>query len=84
MTELKTDKKAESIKALKDANKHLADLFSDLAKKDNVLRSTSSDLQYVANQCGDIQVAVYVGANRQVVSLKNYLGTCANTLENAR
>lgn len=78
------DKKTQSINALKNANKHLEDLFKDLAKKDLTLRTCSEDLQRVAAQCGDIQVMVYVGSNRQATSVKQYLGTIAASLNEAR
>lgn len=84
MTELKTDKKTDSINALKNANKHLADLFADLNKKDSVLSICASDLRYVAKQCGEIQILVYVGNERKVVFLKTYLDTIAINLEGAR
>lgn len=84
VVEVKCDKKADSINALKNANKHLADLFSELDKKNAILNKTSSDLQHIARQCGDIQVQVYVGNNSSVVSLKTYLTTCAKLLDETR
>lgn len=84
MSEAKTDKKTESINALRNANKHLADLFTEMNKKDSVLSNTSSELNYVAGQLGDIKVSVYVGSNRTDVYLKTFLQTCAKNLEGAR
>lgn len=84
MSEAKTDKKTDSINALKNANKHLADLFTDLNKKESTLKTCAADLQRVASQCGDIHVEVYVGNQRQQASLKNYLNTIATSLNEAR
>lgn len=84
MVETKSDKKLESINALKNANKHLADLFNDLNKKELTLKTCAADLQRVAAQCGDLSVEAYVGQSRQQVSLKSYLGTIANSLNEAR
>lgn len=83
-TETKCDKKTDSINALKNANKHLADLFADLAKKESVMGVTVNDLQRVAAQLGDIQVSVWVTNNHQSVKLKTYLETIAKTLSEAR
>jgi hypothetical protein len=82
--ETKTDKKIESINALKNANKHLADLFSEMAKKDQVLQSQSTQLSYVARQCGDICVMVFAGSDRKAVSLKTFLEAAATALNEAR
>lgn len=84
MTDCKPDKKAESIKALKDANKHLAELFNDMAKKDSVLQSQASQISYVARQCGDLKIEVYVGADKKNVSLKSFLDAAAIALNEAR
>jgi hypothetical protein len=79
-----TDKKLDSINALKNANKHLADIFNDLAKKDLTLKTCADDLQRAAAQCGDLKVVVWVANTQKDVSLKQYLGTIANTLNEAR
>lgn len=78
------DKKAESLAALKNANKHLADLFTEMNKKDSVLQTCASDLSYVARQCGELQVRVVVGNNQQMVTLKTYLETIVVKLNGAR
>jgi len=78
------DKKAESINVLKNANKHLADVFAGLDKKDLTLKNCASDLQRVATQCGDLYVEVWVGSNKQQTSLKNYLSIIATRLNEAR
>jgi len=82
--ETKADKHAESINALKNANKHLADVFADLNKKDSTMKNCASDLQRVASQCGEIHVEVWTGNQRQQTSLKNYLNTIATNLNEAR
>lgn len=83
-TETKCDKKTESINALKNANKHLADLFANLAKKESIMGVTVSDLQHVAGQVGDIQVSVWVTNSYQTIKLKTYLEIIAKTLSEAR
>lgn len=84
IAETKADKKADSINALKNANKHLADLFTDLGKKELTLKTCAGDLQRVAAQCGDLKVEFWVGNNRTTGSLKNYLETIATSLNEAR
>ena len=78
------DKKIESLNALKNANKHLSDVFSALAKKDQVLSSCSADLQFIAKQCGDINVKVWIGSSSQFVELRAFLNTVANRLSEVR
>lgn len=84
MPDPKADKKTESLTALKNANKHLSDLFADLTKKDFVLQTQASQIDYVANQCGDLQVLVYVGQDRKPTSLKAFLKAAVNALNEAR
>lgn len=78
------DKKTESLAALKNANRHLSDVFTLLTKKDAVLQSAASDLSYVAGQCGDIMVKTYTGNQQQVTPLKVFLGTIVSNLNGAR
>ena len=80
----KTDKKAESINALKNANKHLAEVFTDLAKKEQTLKVCADDLQRVAAQCGDLQIKAWVGQQQQSIPLQTYLRTISNSLNEAR
>jgi hypothetical protein len=84
MADPKSDKKTESLNALKNANKHLADLFTDLNKKDLTLQTCSADLQRIAAQCGDLRVSAWVGQQQQMLSLKGYLETIAKSLNEAR
>jgi hypothetical protein len=80
----KTDKKTESINALKNANKHLADVFADLNNKDGTMSNVASELQYIARQCGDIKVQTYIGNQHQMVALKGHLEALAIKLNGAR
>lgn len=80
----KLDKKTESITALKNANKHLADLFTEMNKKDLVLQTCASDLAYTARQCGELRIEVYVGNERKTVLLKAYLESMVSNLNGAR
>lgn len=80
----KPDKKAESIAAAKNLNKHLSDVFAELAKKDEVLRAQSAQLSYAAQQCGDLKIEVYVASQRQAVSLKAFLEAASKALTEAR
>lgn len=84
MTDKATDKKAESILALKNANKHLAELFTDLNKKDAVLQTCANDLANIARQCGEIRIETWVGNERKIVLFKTYLETIIATLNGAR
>ncbi len=84
MSDSKPDKKTESVNALKNANKHLADLFTDLNKKDLTLKTCADDLARVATQCGDLQVYVWVGQKQEHTTLKRYLTTISTSLSEAR
>lgn len=84
MAEPKADKKAESIAALKNANTHLAQLFTDLNKKDSALKNCADNLNRVAVQCGDLKVEFWSGNQRTTGSLKAYLEAIANNLTEAR
>jgi hypothetical protein len=78
------DKKTESINALKNANKHLADLFTAMNDKDGTLSSVASELQYIARQCGELRVSVYKANQPQSVILKAHLEELAIKLNGAR
>lgn len=80
----KADKKAESIKALKDANKHLADLFHEMNKKDTVLDNSADHLTRIAQQCGDLKVNVWQEGGFKDYSLKVMLMDIATSLNGAR
>ena len=84
MSDTKTDKKTESINALKNANKHLADLFADMNKKDIVLQTCANDLASVARQVGDIRVEVWTGSNKGTPTLKAFLEAMVANLNGAR
>lgn len=84
MPEITTDKKAESIKALKDANKHLAEIFNDLNKKDLTLKTCADDINRLAAQVGSLRAEVWVSNGREVVLIKTYLEAIANSLNGAR
>lgn len=80
----KPDKKAESINAAKNLNRHLSDVFAELDKKDRILALCSGDLNRVAQQLGDIRVEVWVGNSKEITFLKTYLQKIADNLNGAR
>lgn len=84
MTDKTADKKTESINALKNANKHLADLFSDLAKKDAVMSASVDNLNRIAQQCGDLKVNIWHEGKWQDFSLRGALTSIAARLTEAR
>lgn len=84
MSDAKADKKNESINALKNANKHLADLFTDLSRKEGTLAHAASELQYLARQLGEIKVQTYIGNVNTTVYLKAHLEALALKLNEAR
>lgn len=84
MTDKPLDKKTESINALKNANRHLADLFSDLSNKEAMMSAVASELQYIARQCGELRVHTFKGQSSEVVNLKSHLEALAVKLNGAR
>lgn len=85
MTEtVKTDKQKESMLALKNANNHLSQVFSSVAKMDAAMTSVADDLKRVAAKLGDVELQVYHEAKFQTMSLKAYLNACSDRLNGAR
>ena len=84
MTDTLTDKKTESITALKNANKHLTDVFSHMNKMDATLSSVASDLQSVASKSGELHIYTWWEGKSQCVSLKTFLNSLAKKLEDVR
>lgn len=79
-----TDKKTDSINALKNANKHLDEVFKDLAKKDAVMSTTVDSLNRIAQQCGDLKVNIWHDGKWQDISLRSALISLAARLTEAR
>ena len=79
-----TDKKTDSIAALKNANKHLDEVFKDLAKKDAVMSTTVDSLNRIAQQCGDLKVNIWHEGKWQDTSLRGALVSLAARLTEAR
>lgn len=78
------DKKQESITALKNANKHLTDLFSRVEEKDRTLGNVASELVRVSNKLGDICVDDWEGGRTVHKPLRLILQKLAGQLTEAR
>lgn len=79
-----TDKKTDSIAALKNANKHLDEVFKDLAKKDAVMSNAVDALNRIAQQCGDLKVNIWCDGKWQDTPLRSALVSLAARLTEAR
>lgn len=78
------DKKQESITALKNANKHLTDLFSRVEEKDRTLGNVASELTRISNKLGDIYVDDWEGGRTVYKPLKHIVQKLAERLTEAR
>jgi len=84
MTDEKQTRAQTSIAALKNANKHMAELLQANENMNQLMGSIASDLTYLGRQVGDLYVSVYIDGAWKPVNFKNHLNSLANKLENGR
>lgn len=74
----------QTLISLKNANKHLTEIFSLMETKDFALGSVGDSLRRAAAKCGEIKIDVWEGANQKAVLLKTHLTELAVQLEKAK
>lgn len=84
MTDEKQTRAATSIAALKNANKHMAELLQANENMNQLMGAVGSDLNYLSRQTGELMVSVYADGGYKSISLKNHLNSLATKLENGR
>lgn len=77
-------KAQESMETLKNVNKHLSELFKQIAAKDTALSSVSDDLRRAASKVGDLQIEAWDVNQYKVTSLKSHLNKLADVLNGAK
>lgn len=77
-------KSQQTLIALRNANKHLTEVFSLIDTKDQAMNFVSDSLRRAAAKCGEIKIDVWEGGNTKSISLKSHLTELATKLEGAR
>ena len=77
-------KAQESMETLKNVNKHLSEVFKQIAAKDIALSSVANDLRRAASKVGDIQIEVWDVNQYKTSAFKNHLIKLADTLDGAK
>ena len=72
------------METLKNVNKHLSELFKQIAAKDTALSSVANDLRRAASKVGDVQIEVWDVNQYRTSSFKNHLIKLADTLDGAK
>ena len=84
MTEQPIDKRKESIQALKNANKHLTEIFRQHDNLLMVVEDTTRQLEHLKSKVGDIAVEVWTGNGYGLKKLSVVLNEMKNKLEGAK
>lgn len=79
-------KAQESMETLKNVNKHLSEVFKQIAAKDAALNSVADDLRRIASKCGELKVEAWSKINNkfEAVELKRHLQDLAAILDGAK
>ena len=72
------------METLKNVNKHLSEVFKQIAAKDIALNSVADELRRAASKVGDIQIEVWDVNQYKTSSFKNHLIKLADTLDGAK
>lgn len=84
MTEQAKTKQQASIEAMKNANKHLTDVFNQMQRMDSALSSVANDLERAASKVGDILILCWKDRQEQPATLRVHLKELAIQLQKAR
>lgn len=84
MTEQPIDKRKESIQALKNANKHLTEIFRQHDNLLMVVEDTTRQLEHLKSKVGDIAVEVWISNGYGLKKLSVVLNEMKNKLEGAK
>ena len=79
-------KAQESVETLKNVNKHLTEVFKQIATKDAALSTVADGLRSIASKCGELKLDAWSKTDQKFVPtlLKAYLNELAFTLEGAK
>ena len=79
-------KAQESIETLKNVNKHLSEVFKQIAVKDAALDFVADELRRAAPKCGEIKIDAWSKSDQKFIPqlLKAYLNDLALQLEVAK
>ena len=74
------------METLKNVNKHLTEVFKQIATKDAALSTVADGLRNVASKCGEFKIDAWSKTDQRFVPifLKAYLNELASTLEGAK
>ena len=79
-------KAQESMETLKNVNKHLSEVFKQIATKDSALNSVADELRRAASKCGEIKIEAWSKTDNRFMPtlLKQHLNELATILEGAK
>ena len=74
------------METLKNVNKHLSEVFKQIAAKDAALNSVADDLRRIASKVGELKIEARSKINNkfEAVELKRHLQDLINTLDGAK
>jgi DNA-binding FrmR family transcriptional regulator len=74
------------VETLKNVNKHLTEVFKQIAAKDSALNSVADELRRAAAKCGEIKIEAWSKSDQRFVtqSLKTHLNDLASQLEGVK
>ena len=84
MTDILLTKRKESLDALRNANKHLNEIFKQHDNLVLVVEETESQLEHLKSKVGDIAVEVWDGGSYKLTKLSVVLNTMKNKLSGAK
>ena len=79
-------KAQESMETLKNVNKHLSEVFKQIAVKDAALNSVADDLRRIASKVGELKIEAWSKGDARFISMsfKQHLQDLINTLDGAK
>ena len=84
MTDILLTKRKESLDALRNANKHLNEIFKQHDNLVLVVEETERQLEHLKSKVGDIAVEVWDGGSYKLTKLSVVLNTMKNKLSGAK
>lgn len=83
MTEV-PPKKESSTAALKNANKHLSELFAAINRNSILIEKTISLAEDIKRGCGELKVDVWVESTKQTLTVKQCLDNIITNLKSGK
>ena len=74
------------METLKNVNKHLSEVFKQMATKDAALNSVADDLRRIASKVGELRIEAWSKLDSKFISMnfKQHLQELINTLDGAK